>query len=361
VISSTPRFAQPGAAVLMIAVLLSGCGLVAESAPHDRIDRSWMRNVAENPDATAEQVVDAGSAVDAASVGGTTLVTFVVHQGTSEGRSAAAWRLYDAHERPIGTEHAGVTTEGAASAAVLAIPDGYLVREIDGPIWRLSLDGARVKVRQAEALIPPQPGDVPLDDGTTRLYRPASGTVFTAAPRADGDRQGWAVTDAGTIWVQRLGRTGQVPFARSSAWGTWEPVASYSPRRGQAVNSLALTAVGGMLVVPVTAEGKDLETATLVGLLMRSDDAPAGQPWELLEAQGIGGTTWWDARASVVDETTVAVGTWGQAPHLVDLTDRTWQRMEPPTAEHGWDYHFEDGTVYATHSEHADAWAECVA
>lgn len=160
-----------------------------------------------------------------------------------------------------------------------------------------------------------------------------------------------------TVMHMGLGRTGQVPFARSSASGTWEPVASYSPRRGQAVNSLALTAVGGMLVVPVTAEGKDLETATLVGLLMRSGDAPAGQPWELLEAQGIGGTSWWDARASVVDATTVAVGTWGQAPHLVDLTDRTWQRMEPPTAEHGWDYHFEDGTVYATHSDHADAWA----
>ena len=344
------------ASVAGFGALLGGCGTAVEPVPGDEVDHRRMQSVAEDESATAQQIVEAGSAVDAAGSGRTTLVAYSVHPGTSEGRSAAAWRLYTPDGDTIASERAGVTHEGAAAPDVVALPDGYLVSDAEGPIWHVALDGTREKATRAEGPLVAQAGDVPLHDGTTRLYRPLTGTLFSAAPKAPGNRQGWTVTDAGSVWVQRLGRSGRIPFHRSTVAGTWEPAATYHPGRGRSVSGLALTAVGRHVVVPLVAEGRDLAKATLVGLLVRPSDAPADRPWRLRRAPDVAGTGWWDVRAMAVDATTVAVGSWGSAPYLVDVVGGGWKRMAAPTGEHGWSYEVEDGRVYATHSDHADGW-----
>ena len=84
---------------MTISLLLAGCGGNGDDGGQeagDVLDRSRMAAVAADEDASAADVVEAGRAVDAASSGDAVLVTYTVHQGTSEGRSAAAWRLYDA-------------------------------------------------------------------------------------------------------------------------------------------------------------------------------------------------------------------------------------------------------------------------
>ena len=340
-------------------VLLAGCGAVSlpgsGAGAGDGVDTERMREVAEDEGATASDIVEAGSAVGAGSVGGAVLVTYSVRQGTSEGRSAAAWRLYDGEGRGLATGEAGVSDEGAAYAGVVAVPEGFLVVEADGPVRIVGADGSSERIRAERGAGTSRAGDVALDDGSTRVYRPGSRTVLTPAPRPPGNRQGWALTDDGTQWLQRLGRTGRIPFSRSTPSGRWEPAATYAPGRGRVVNSLALTAVGDDVVVPLTAEGPDLEQASLVGLLVRPSAAPADRPWRLLEGDDAG-DGWWDARAAALDDTTAVVGTGGEAPYLVDLATGVWKRMEAPTDEDDWDYDFQDGRAFAFHSDHADAW-----
>lgn len=338
----------------VLSMLLAGCDRAGEPAVGDRVDRDTMRAVADDEGATADQVVRAGRAVDAASSGSTTLVTYTVHAGTSEGRSAAAWRLYDAGGDAVATGHAGVTQEGAASPHVVAVPDGYVVSETDGPVWHVSDDGTSERVARATRR-PVRAGDVPLGYGSTRLYRPSERTTAATSPPMARNAQGWTVTGDGILWVQRPGRVGTVPFHRSTPAGTWEVAATYAPRRNHVVSGFALTAVGEHVVVPVVAEGRDLEKAALVGLLVRSNGAPADRRWRLLEAGGVAGDSWWDVRVVAVDATTVAVSTWGAPPYLVDVGAEAWQPMRAPTDEHGWTYEYERGRVYATHDDHADA------
>jgi hypothetical protein len=346
------RPAAVSAAVL--STLFAGCGSPGEPVAGDRVDRDTMRAVADDEGATADQVVRAGRAVDAASSGRTTLVTYTVHAGTSEGRSAAAWRLYDEGGDVIATEHAGVTNEGAASPHVVAVPDGYVVSETDGPVWHVSGDGNTERVSRTGRR-PVRAGDVPLGFGSTRLYRPSDRTRSASSPPLSGNPQGWTVTEDGILWVQRPGRAGTVPFHRSTRAGTWEAAATYRPRRGHVVSGFALTAVGDHVVVPVVAEGRDLEKATLVGLLVRPSGAPADLRWRLLEAVDVVGDSWWDVRVAAVDATTVAVSTWGSPPYLVDVGEEVWEPVQAPTDEHGWTYEYERGRVYATHDDHADA------
>jgi hypothetical protein len=360
--SRTARTLAPVACAVTISLLLAGCddnggnGDNGGQEAGDDLDRSRMAAVAADEGASAADVVDAGRAVNAASSGDAVLVTYTVDQGTSEGRSAGAWRLYDAAGDTVATEKSGVTEEGAAFTRVTAVPDGFLVDAFDGPEWHVGPGGAVERAGRTPGRVVAQSGDVALSDGSTRLYRPPSRAVFTPTPRAPGNRQGWTLTDDGTQWMQRLGRDGDVPFSRSTQQGTWEPAATYTPDRGQVVSSLALTAVGDRIVVPLTAEGPAPDEAALVGLLVRRTADPVDRPWQLVEAEGVRGRDWWDLSASAVDESTVAVGTSGSPPYLVDLEDRTWTQMGAPTGEEGWRFDFEEGRVFATHSEHADAW-----
>ncbi|QIK65646.1 hypothetical protein G7072_04215 [Nocardioides sp. HDW12B] len=362
---STTTYAVRLALAACTAAGLTGCGAGAEggseatSPSGDRLDADRMGDVARDPSASADEIVDAGRAVDAAASGDTVLVTYTVDQGTSEGRSAGAWRLYDAEGDAIATERAGVTEEGASTPDVTGLPDGYLLRENPGgSLWHVAADGASEKVARADGPQRARAGDVPLDDGTARLYRPADRTVLEAAPVADRDRQGWTVTDDGVLWQQLLGRNDRVPFERSTPDGRWEPAATYRSRPDRIVTNLALTAVGERIALPLTAEGDDPTTASLVGLLVRDADAAPGSPWQVLAARDVPGEGWWDARLAAVDDTTAAVSTYGDAPYLVDVTggDGGWTRMPLPTDEEGWVVEFDGGRAHATHSDHADAW-----
>ena len=93
-----------------------------------------------------------------------------------------------------------------------------------------------------------------------------------------------------------------------------------------------------------------------MALLVRPGAAPADLPWEVLPAGDAGRGDWFDPRVLAVDASTALVGSWGDQQYLVDLTDHSWRPMEAPTDEDSWSYATEDGRIYATQFEHADAW-----
>ncbi len=339
------------------AALTIGCSGPAGLHPVDRVDADRMRDVAGDEGASPAEIVQAGSARDAARSRDAVLVAYTVHGGTSEGRSAAAWRLYDADGDRVAEAYAGLTEEGSAHADVIALPDGFLVADQEGPWWYVATDGAREKVSRTTEPMAARPGDVPLDDGSGRLFRPATRTLFSAAPEPRRHRQGWVAAADGTVWMQGAGiGNGAVPFFRSTGGRPWEPVASHDPGRRRWVSGLALAAVGDRIVVPVLAEGRRPDRARLESLLVRSATAPADQPWQVLAVRDAGEDNWWDVRVAALDATTALVGAWGSQQYVVDLTDATWRSMEAPTDEDSWSYETENGRIYATHFDHADAW-----
>lgn len=353
----------PPLLVVMVAVLglCAACDSGTAVLSDDRIDADRMAEVARDPDAAAADVVAAGRAVDAATVDSSVLVSFTADQGASEGRSAGAWRLYDAEGATIAESLAGVTEEGAATPSVIPVPDGYLVREVEGPTWHVATDGTKERVARAPRPRTTRSGDVLLDRGSRLVFRPADRTVAPTRPTIERDAQGWVLTDDGTLWQQRLGRAGRVPFERSTPRGTWQPAAPARSTAARIVTSLTLTAVGDRVAVAVTAEdSSDPSRASLVGLLVRRNDAPADRPWTLLRAPDVPGDEWWDTRTLAVDDTTVALSAAGGAPYLVDVTRRDgggWPRLDLPTDEDDWDLEpaGPSGALVATHPDHADA------
>ena len=329
------------AALVAAGALVAGCSESAARLSGDGVDHDRMYQVAEDVDAAPSEIVEAGRAVDAAQTGSNVLVAYTVHNDTDEGRSAAAWRLYAGDGDTIAEEYAGVTDEGSAHPNVFALPEGFLVSDQDGPWWYVRTDGTRQRITQNGARMAAQPGDVPLDDGTPRMYRPATRTLFTAVPTPTRQWQGWAAADDGTVWMQGPGlvRNGVVPFFRSTAGRPWEPVSSYDPGKGQWVGSLALAAVGSRIVVPVLAQGGAPDRARLVALIVRPGAASADQPWQVLRpTREAAREDWFDVRVSAVDDTTALVGPWGDQQYLVNLADASWRAMDPPTAENSWSY-----------------------
>lgn len=338
--------------------LIVGCQEPDARLSGDGVDRERMYRVAQDVNATPSEVVEAGRAVDAARSGRYVLVAYTVHNDTDEGRSAAAWRLHDGDSGTVAEEYAGETDEGSAHPQVYSVPQGFLVSDQDGPWWHLGIDGIRTRVIRAGSPMVPQPADVPVTDGSPRLFRPATRTLFTAAPRPTRQWQGWAVADDGTLWMQGSGtvRNGPVPFFRSAAGRPWQPVSPYNPGKGRWVDGLGLASVGSRLVAPVLAETLP-DRARLVALIVRPDAGPADQPWQVLRpSREAAAINWFDVRVSAADDTTALVASSNAKQYLVDLTDATWRSMPSPTDEDDWSYESESGRIYATHSKHADAW-----
>lgn len=326
----------------------------------DRVDADRMAEVAEDSSATADEIVDAGRPVDAATGPGRThLITYTVDPPTSEGRSASAWRLYDHRGRDLATGLSEVTLEGAATPFVRAVADGYL---LIGPAGRatfhITATGTIRQVRDATSR-PPAAGDLAPIYGSARLYRPEDRIMFTPTPAA-GDWQGWTVTDDGSL-VRQLGYAdGEIQFQRSAGGSKWEPIAGHKTTPRTYIPSLTLTAVGDHVVTALTTEGSDLEHATLDGLLVRRTDAPSDAAWKFLPTDvpgdaDSGRDRWWEPAVRTLDDTTVALVPTGESAangtFLVDLTTSTWTRLPAPGTEGGWEYEFEDGRIYAIHPE----------
>ena len=319
---------------------------------HDR-----MYDTAADENASAADVVDAGRAVDAAVSGDTTMVAYTVHNDDDEGRTAAAWRLYDPDGNTVAHEHAGVTDEGFARPEVTAVPGGFLVEDERGPTWLVTEEGDRTKVTRSRAPMPARPGDVVVADDFSRLlYRPSTRKLLGPHPKPLRNPQGWTVTADGTAWMQGPGTRDEAgPFFRSVEGSPWRPVAGYDQAPDEYVNGLGLAAVGEHVVVPVT-RSHTVNDVGLTGLLVRRAASPAAQPWTRIDVRDARGRDWFDLQVQALDETTVLVGTWGDAPFLVDVDGGDVRELEEPSGEGNWAYEAQDGRIFAFHDAHADAW-----
>ncbi len=302
----------------------------------DRVDSDRMLEVADDEDATAAEVVEAGRAVDADRAGdGSLLVTYTVHNDDDEGRSAAAWRLYDAAGVPVSEGDAGVVFEGHAYAQVWGLEEGFLVQDADYPeqFHVVATDGTVTDVRTTREPMVARPGDVPVSqsDFKARLFRPETATVFRALPDAGRDAQGWALADDGTLWSHDWSSAGEVPVRRSAgrAWESVPPV--QLDGEGGFTSSFGLAVAGDWVAVALLGSPDNEGYSMVTGVAVRPAGGPADAPWTTVGPGPLAGRRWYDVPLRAVDDHTVMVDDSDQPRFLLDLETQQWVgRLELP-------------------------------
>jgi len=367
-------------AALILVSAMTGCASATDAAsgprPGDRVDPERMAAVAADAGATADEIVEAGVAVDADRSGdGALLVTYSVSGDDDEGLSQAAWRLYDAHGDPAATGDAGDTSEGAAQASVVGSDRGFLLTPASGRRQHLASDGESTDVRSVPDPLTTRPGDVLLGgtfegelDGESGLgYRSDPGLLFHAGPSTDDGFQGRALAPDGTQWYASLAADPEdttMPVYRADG-DRWVPVAPMAPPPGAVGVGSSLTATDSWTAIPVLRwndpgeTGEEADGAEFVGVAVRSATAPDDATWELrepeLSSSGGPGGTWDQVELLPLDDNAVLLLADAVAPHLLDLATGRAAPFREPGAGDGWSYEVGSDGIYATHPGHADA------
>lgn len=279
-------------AILSTATLLTACG--DESGPgsssEDHQERQWR--VAGDPDATADEIIDAGSAAGVAINGKQTLVSYLVESDDDEGPQQGAWRLYDDQGKPVADAKLGQVSEQSASAGVFAAADGFLLQSYTEPeLVHIGADGATEPVKVVDKPRPVEAGDilVRVGDETDAVYRPSDNAAYLLPKLPSDQPQRIAIDDEGVVWVVTDWTDDQVKLAFSAGGsGPWTRDQLAAGKDGYPVSEIVIS--DGRLAL-LTGHGEG-ETPVLDAIWTR----PAGlgkvawQPNPLIGVDGLKGS-----------------------------------------------------------------------
>lgn len=165
--------------------------------------REWR--VAGDAKATADEIIDAGGAVDVARSGEQTLITYRVESDDDEGPQQGAWRLYDTDGKRVADGTLGQVFEAGAVAEVRAAGDRFLLEGYAEPkLISVATDGSTEKITTVSKPRPAKAGDLLLEDGEDAgwyAYRPADHTAYRLPKLPTDQPQGVALDDKGVVWV----------------------------------------------------------------------------------------------------------------------------------------------------------------
>ncbi|WP_154402639.1 hypothetical protein [Nocardioides speluncae] len=213
-------------ALSLTASALSACGDEGASdsnSSEDHQKHEWR--VAGDPDATADEIIDAGSAASVATSGGQTLVTYRVESDDDEGPQQGAWRLYDDQGEPVADEKLGQVREQGAVARVRATDGGFLLESYTAPaLLHVAADGTTTPVEVAKKPRPVQAGDLLVqgaEDGNL-VYRPSDNAAYQLPKLPTDQPQRIAIDEEGVVWVVLDWADDQVKLAFSpGGTGPW--------------------------------------------------------------------------------------------------------------------------------------------
>jgi hypothetical protein len=307
--------------VLVLACLLTGCeagsgagsGAGSEGVPQ----RRSAVEVAEDPDATAGEIVAAGYPLDAdAAVDGSRLVLYQVVGETSD-VIQTAWRLYAPDGSPV--------TEAKGGSMVLGYGKGFWLG--DGAV---ATDGASRPVPVASRA--PRPGDrVVSGFDPIRALRPAPLSLVDPLPTPRGVGQGWTLDARGRQWHQRVD-----PEEVLVGSARWQRVRRVPRPKGAHQLGFGLTVVGDHVVLPIArpAPGENVEIA---GVAVRRADEPAAAAWTLLPPGPVGTGVWYLApRTFALDDRRYVVSDLHRMPYVLDVSAGSWRALPLPTEATGW-------------------------
>lgn len=304
---------------LVLGLFLAGCGGDGPG-PGEGSPRSEAE-VASDQDATAAEIVAAGSPFDAdGAEGGSRLVLYRV-MGETGDVEQTAWRLYGAGGSPV--------AEGKGGNTVLGTGGGFWVGDVV-----VGADGTTVSLATAREPLATQPGDVVVSDFEEILaLRPDPLTKFAPRPTPRGFGQGWTLDAQGRPWYQQVEPEKVLVGGGGSGWTI---VRAVPVLQGQHLLGFGITAVGDHVVLPVVRSVKG-EQVAIEALAVRRTDAPAGTAWKLLPAGPLAsGTREASPRTFAADDWHYVFSDLRGAPYVLDLRSGQWSSVSLPTDGPGW-------------------------
>lgn len=261
-------------------LILSGCASAQE--------REW--DVAADPHATADDIIDAGHAVGIATTPQQMVVTWEVEPEDDEGPYQGAWRLYDRDEGQVADGTFGTVRESSGRIDVMAVRDGFLLTDYKDHSLHLLNPGGQV----SPAYLPEAKGDASLAGGvlmqsespgplTWQVVLPEQRQVVPLTDLPTKNVQGIELTDDGTVWVL-LPWKGRGPFRIAHAKdgkGPWVTETIPLPK-GSGTSGEGLSVAGDRLFVVAThTKGDRMPVDVILSRKAADDD------WEEIDATGI--------------------------------------------------------------------------
>lgn len=323
---------RAGARVIGVALagaLVAGCGAGGAGGSTLGDERREWR-VAEDPDATTAEIIDAGgpSDVAVAADGERRVVTWRVEPEDDEGSSWGAWRLYDADGDAVADGHFAQVQEQGASIQVTAVPDGFVLADYavtrgPGRLLHLDDDGRPTPVTAGRGREPVGPGDVLVDSDDTfgaRAYHPDERAAYRVPALPTRNPQAVALDAQGVLHVLLPWRGEGRAVVASSVGGDGPWRRTTLPITRGAYPGLELVATQDALLLPTMLPNQDFGQVEAVwrrpaGVSGQWTSTPVEQDLDVGEA-----------RPLLLDDTLLLTGesTWVSGPdgfEQVELPD----------------------------------------
>lgn len=268
-------------------VALALAGLIL-SAGAGGPELEW--NVAADPDASADEIIDAGHAVGIATSPRQMVVTWEVRPEDDEGPYQGAWRLYDRDKGEIADGTFGTVREASGRIEVMAVRDGFLLTDYKKhALHFLSPNG-----KLSPAHLPEAKRGTPLAGGalmqgespgprTWQVVLPDKRQVVPLTNLPTRNVQGIELTSDGTVWVLLPWKEDgpfRIAYAKNGA-GPWTTETIPLPK-GTGTSGQGISAVKDRLfVVGTRAKGDRMPVDVILAREAGDDD------WDEIDAAGI--------------------------------------------------------------------------
>ena len=311
---------------LLLAVpMLAGCA--------DDSERQWQ--VAADPRATADEIIDAGHATDIATSGDQMVVTWEVEPEDDEGPYQGAWRLYDREPLQIAEGKFETVREASARIEVTAVRGGFLLT--DYAKGRLHFLDRKGKLEPAE-LRTAKPssslaGGVLFESYASgvpawQVLLPGKRQVVPLASLPTEDVQAVALTEDGTVWVLLPWRNDgpfRVAYAKDGK-APWTTEVIPLPK-GSAAGRDGFSASGGQLFVVGSHSKGELTTVDVILSRTADDD------WTTIDAAGIPDKLTSTPQVTLLRRGRLLASTGGGGDWVRESNDTGFRAVRPPRAE----------------------------
>jgi hypothetical protein len=312
-------------ALLVAVPLLSGCANDGE--------RQWQ--IAADPRATADEIIDAGHAADIATNGDHMVVTWEVEPEDDEGPYQGAWRLYGREPLQIAEGKFGTVREASARIDVTAVRGGFLLT--DYAKRRQHFLDLRGRLTPA-ALSTAKPGSSLVGgallesdasgEPTWQVLLPGKRQVVPLVSLPTKDVQAVALTEDGTVWVLLPWKDDgpfRVAYAKDGK-APWTTEVIPLPK-GSAAGGDGFSASGEQIFV-VGSHSKGEHTAVDVILSRTADD-----DWTTIDAAGIPENLTSTPQVTLLRRGRLLASTGGGGDWIRDSKDARFRPLRPPPAE----------------------------
>jgi len=293
-------------------------------------EREW--DVAANPRATADEIIDAGHAAGIATGEDQMVVTWEVEPEDDEGPYQGAWRLYDRDKGKVADGTFGTIREASARIEVAAVGDSFLLTDYRKHQHHvLDQDGRLAPVRLESSKAAPSLADGVLvsddEDGTWKVLLP-SRRLVALSDLPTKNVQGIELTSDGTVWVL-LPWAEQGPFRLAHAKDGKPPwtIETIPLPKGSSTYAEGISAQGDRLFVVASHDQGDRMAVAVDAILVRH----AGEKgWETVDGSGIADNLTVSPRIAVLPKGRLVATASGEGAWIQKLDGSGFTTLHPP-------------------------------